>query len=170
MPIKGTLVPEKKIEKDYLLKAVYQDKGSNQAPSLSTTQYFLLRWPTLYASQYDDSKFTSRLNDGVIRFTKSGAYLVFSDIDLTDLSEVSYTIAAAATGSLELRMDSPDGALLSEARLEASVSIPSSIFRESRVPIKLASGIHNLYVVYNASNAGKPGVREVSDLVLIGFK
>lgn len=169
IPINGIIIPEKKNINDYLFSVTYQDKGAGIAPPLSSSKYFLLRWSTISVDKNDGRKFTSRMNDGVIRFTQSGAYIMFSKIDMTEISEVIYTLTSSAVGTVELRLNSPDGKLISEADLSQSKSQVAQ-WPTIKSKVELTEGIKNIYVIYRNEKANTNKKREVFDLVSATFQ
>jgi cytochrome c len=131
-------------------------------PSITKEKSIVLRSPTVIVASGD-------LSDGVSRQTveqmpvpiavanRSGSSVSFKQIDLTGIGAVTLMVAApaqyhAAGGKIELRADSPTGALLGETDA-ISPSADQTPMR-LRVALKPTSGVHDLYLVFQ--NAAAP--------------
>ena len=116
----STKIPEgQKNSGTYILRAAYKDKGTKVMKSLSTEDVVVLKNPTLNPELADKSKGTQLVITPGRSFSMVGdkAYLGYTNIDLTGISEIEITAQAqtrvgASGGVIELRLDSPTGTLI----------------------------------------------------------
>ncbi|MEZ0607207.1 ThuA domain-containing protein [Fibrella sp. WM1] len=164
-PLAGTYAPEaQKKEGSYVLTATYTDRGHGPIGPLTSTSTLALRSPNVKAVSFDDKKgiMTFKLPTGseaAVGLT-NGSYLAYNDIDLTGISGIKATVFASAArsagGKLEVRIDSPTGALLGDADVKAGDTGPVNI------PFKKPeAGMHKLYLVFVNPNAGSKALMAV---------
>lgn len=157
-PIAGDYTPtEQKKAGAYVLTASYTDRGNGAVGPLTSSTTLALRSPQIKAVSADQKQDIFEYdipNMGTMAIgTKSGSFVAFNDIDLTDLGGVSAVTFASdarvAGGKLEARIDSPTGTLLGEAEVKAGTMGPVTVpFRQP------ASGTHKLYFVFVNPSAG----------------
>jgi cytochrome c len=114
----------------YIVRAAYEDQGSNGLPPLKSEQSFVLRNSKIDAHGFDEYVDVNKMAFGGNNLAipaKSGAYMVMKQIDLAGLKELIVMATApkpqlnAAGGKVELRLGSLKGQLLGESQfLEAS--------------------------------------------------
>ena len=128
LPISGTLKPTLPDGEDgegvYLLRAAYQDKGTEGLKTLSGEAYVALRNPILFPPFTDNTANTQYLTTPSINFFLLGAeaHLGFSNIDLTGLQMVEFFTqvspgVGATGGMIEMRLDSPTGKLIASSKI-----------------------------------------------------
>lgn len=165
MPMQGSLKLNrhqgKGEEGSYFLTVNYTDRGANGMPSLSTRKMITLRHPRVQAEAYEDFAKVERQrpNGGDFAFVSNiqdGSYIGFSHIDLTDIAAVDFNVSSGEGGSIEVRLDQPDGPKVAEVNVNGEGGQREfTVFTASVTP---TSGIHKLYVVFR----GKEGVRLMS--------
>jgi len=144
----------------YILRAAYTDKGANGMPSITTEQVVTLKGPNLLASTADDfvsiRKF--KLNNPPLDLVipeKSGAYIGYDDIDLTDIKQLVFTVNASKErnnpgGIIEVRIDAPNGQKIGESEqiIAAEGTQNSQLPQQVVAKLTPANGIHKLYFVF----------------------
>ena len=158
-PLAGNYLPkEQKKSGSYVLTASYTDRGNGIVGPLTGATSVALRSPSMKATSADKKQdiyeFDMPKHGRAAIGTKSGSYVVFNDLDLTDILGVSATVFAVdertTGGKLEARLDSPTGILLGDADVKKGTAGPVNIpFRQP------ASGTHKVYFVFINPNAGQ---------------
>ena len=135
-PLKGAYVTQaKQKEGSYIFNASYTDKGDPVVGPMTGFKSVALRPAKIRANTYDDGKDVTKFKvpngPEIVAASKSGSYIVFDDIDLTGISAIdiaaSYREGQSAGGILEVRLDSPVGTKLGEARVESDGNVSISI-------------------------------------------
>ncbi|MCP1382617.1 PQQ-dependent sugar dehydrogenase [Runella salmonicolor] len=156
-PVKGEYVTAaKQKEGSYIFTASYTDKGNaNLGPQTSTTTV-ALRPAKVKAVQNDEVKDATKVElptkSEVLAPVKNGSYAVYKDIDLTDISTLSFMVYAEPSrtvgGKIEVRLDSPTGALIGEVEVpDNKVGVLNASIR--RPDEKL----HNVYLVFTTAQS-----------------
>ncbi len=163
-PPQGTYTSRSHLEKNpygsYVLTASYTDQGGQAVGPLSVQQSLLLRHPRIEAEDYDEGqamKFPIKAEDtpGIdedmtIVVGQHGKSFMFRDIDLTGVAAIKgqFGLAPGITkgGTVEYRLDAPDGELLGSAKLEQGLTTMG--FKEPITTINEVSGKHDIYVVF----------------------
>lgn len=103
----------------YLLRVAYTDKGSGQIKPLTSEKIIALRNPNVNPEKYDDAKGSRLMTTPSRSFSMvgDGAYLVFNNLDLSQISQIEIVAQApprenAAGCMVEIRLDAPDGQLI----------------------------------------------------------
>lgn len=118
-----TKIPEGKKENgSYILRAAYKDKGTEVMKSLASEDLIVLRNAKLNPELADKAKGTQLTITPMRSFSLVGnnAYLGYKNIDLNEISQIELTAQAqtrvgASGGFVELRLDSPTGALIGKS-------------------------------------------------------
>lgn len=116
IPLPGTLSLDTHKEYDtkgyYTIKAEYSDKGSKDAPSLTGKDEIKLRYNTLRAMDADSHP-GFPFEWGEIRYGSYKSYLLFKNIDLTNIESIAMEYAAEnQSGMIEIRKNSIGGPIL----------------------------------------------------------
>ncbi len=154
MPVEGELVFDKhnleSTEASYVMTVRYKDKGASGLPAIARQQNIIVRHPRLEAEDYDDYKGIARLRPygGAFAYlggVKDGTYIMYKDIDLQNISQISYRVKGGKQGTkIQLRLDAPDGKIVSEAEVSADAG---KEYRVLSAPIN-AKGVHDVYVYF----------------------
>ncbi len=144
----------------YIFSANYADKGANGMGSQSASQTLSLRSAKFKATAFDDFKGTTKMTvedrGEMVLASSDGSYIVFNDIDLTDLSALSVYASGreggTAGGQVEVRLDKPDGELLGSTTIKNGPPTPYKIpFDKKR------TDTHKVFFVFvNPKAEGKP--------------
>ena len=142
----------------YIFSANYADKGANGVASQSAVQTLTLRSAKFKATAFDDYKGTAKMtvpDVGEMVLAADGSYIVFDNIDLTDLSALSVYASGreggTAGGKVEIHLDKPDGELLGSTTIKNGPSTPYKIPFD-----KKHTDTHTLFLVFvNPNAAGK---------------
>ena len=117
----------------------------------------VLRYPMLDPEFADETRGFNKMITPVkaMLMEGNGAYLMFKDIDLTGVGGFAIRVAAsgriAATGgTMELRLDSPDGTLVGTPQ---TIEVKNGS-QNYTIPLSGASGMHKVYLVFRNEKAG----------------
>jgi cytochrome c len=156
-PVKGeyVTVPKQK-EGSYIFTASYTDKGNAAVGPQTSTTTVALRPAKVKAVQNDEVKDATNVElpskSEVLAPVKNGSYALYKDIDLTDISTVSFMVYATPDrtvgGKIEIRLDSPTGALIGE--VEVSNNKIGVLTASLRRPDEK---LHNLYLVFTTTQS-----------------
>ena len=158
-PVAGNYTPtEHKKAGAYVLTATYTDRGNGAAGPLTGVTSLALRSPQMKATTADQKQDIfefdiPQLGPAAVGL-KSGSFVAFDNLDLTDIGSISVMAIAAdertAGGKLEARLDSPTGKLIGEADVKqgsmGSVNLPFG---------QPVTGRHKLYLVFINPDAGQ---------------
>jgi cytochrome c len=152
-PTKGQYTTTAK-EKDgaYIISASYTDKGKSP---LTGSQSVALKNAKIKANSLDNGKefMKYKLPTGVeaVVALSSGGYLVFNEVDLTNINNV--TVFGMATkgltqgGRIEIRQSAANGPLIGEAEIKEGAIGPVDILLKNT-----QMGKRNLYFVFKKEN------------------
>lgn len=114
----------------YLLRAAYTDKGKADLKSLAAEKIIALRNPVIDPEEANESKGMQILitPGRSINIIEDNAYIAFKDIDLTGIPEIKIVAEAPGRanspgGTIEVRLGSPDGALLGSSEKIEQVKV-----------------------------------------------
>jgi cytochrome c len=149
----------------YILQATYRDRGSAVQSPLESTETLVLRSAYQQAEKADSLSTGLRTyqqnNDpkspAVVRYMNNGAFLMYKRADLQGLLGVSLGISSndknlqSAGGSIEIRLDHPNGLLLGQAKVTIPAVLPNGQLNIAELNIPIAvqpdGAYHNLFIV-----------------------
>ena len=150
----------------YQLTASYTDEGN-----LTASDHILL-YPKRHEAEFAEIVTEVTLignsdpwggGQSAIRVNHN-SYVAFTGRNLTNISSVKYrTSSAGVGGNIELRLDAPDGPLLSSTEVPASGSWDN--WQDQQSTLTPPSGKHDLYFVFK----NNPGDQNLFDLNYIEF-
>lgn len=160
-PVKGEYAikkaDEQKEKGTYILRAAYRDKGTATMTPMIGEDVVVLRYPMLDPEFADETKGFNKMITPVkaMLMEGNGAYLMFKDIDLTEVGGFAIRVAAngriAATGgTMEVRLDSPDGTLVGSPQ---TIEVKNGS-QNYTMPLVGVSGMHKVYLVFRNEKAG----------------
>ena len=161
----------------YVLTASYTDKGGEVIGPLTTREILQLRSPNQLAANFDviqgATKF--KLEPGMAPGVEeemeiligSEGHVGYTNLGLAGISSVDLMIGQMPSyfggGTLELRLDAPDGQKIAETKVEQGLTDMG--MKIINLPIEPVSGQHDLYVKFVPSD-DKP----VCTLINLAFK
>lgn len=171
LPVSGTyvpLIPEDDFGRGSLiLRASYTDDGAATVPSQRSEQTIVLQSPILDLGTVDEVERAevapAGRGGGPMTITpRPGAHARFRDVDLTGIGSVVIDAGASARsadagGTIEIRLDTPDGALL--GRLEVPAPDPDAgrfgggNDEADTVAIPATDGRRDVYFTFNNDEA-----------------
>ena len=160
-PVKGEYVTAaKQKEGSYIFRASYTDKGNPVVGPQTSTSTVALRPAKLKATWNDEAKDATTVElptkSEVLAPVKNGSYALYKDVDLTDVSSLSCMVYASPDrtvgGTIEVRLDSPTGALIGQT--EVSNSQMGAVTLSLRKP---DNKVHNLYLVFTTTKSVPEG-------------
>jgi len=158
-PVAGNYTPtEHKKPGAYVLTATYTDRGNGAIGPLTGVTSLALRSPQMKATTADQKQDIfefdiPQLGPAAVGL-KSGSFVAFDNIDLTDIGSISVMAIAAdertAGGKLEARLDSPTGKLIGEA------DVKQGSMGQVKLPLgQPVTGQHKLYLIFVNPKAGE---------------
>ncbi|MBD0260956.1 MAG: carbohydrate-binding protein, partial [Cytophagales bacterium] len=162
--VKGSFTPESEGEGHYIFAVTYRDKGGKEVGPQTAKKYVRLRNARLKAVSCDDYRDVAKFNNQIVKFTASGAYILFKDVDLTGLGKVTGLVSSPFPARLELRAGTPNGPLLGSlatgptatTQKKPDATAVAAGWQEVRMDLKPAPspGRQDVYVVFKET--GKP--------------
>ncbi len=148
----------------HVLEASYTDAGPD--PLTARAQH-ILRPKRLQAEHFTTNGGTQVETSGDtagggenIGFIDHGDFISFTPVNLTNIGFVTYRVASAGVGGrIEVRVDAPDGPLLSTALVETTGNWQR--YRDVTTPIDDPGGTHELFFVFKR-NPGDGGLFNVN--------
>jgi cytochrome c len=150
-----------------VLRAAYTDRGANGMPAIMKEKTIVLRSPNVVVASGELSEGVSKqsvpeLPVEITVVNRSGASVALKQIDLTGVGAVVFTAVAPAQyqakgGKIEVRLDSPTGALLGESELIRPTADPAAPPSQLRTALKPTSGLHDVYLVFRNPDAKSDG-------------
>lgn len=171
VPLKGTYTP--KIPQgdngrgSIVVRAAYTDKGAKESDPLTTEEIKVLRSPQVSPGSADitsraeinlQTMFSVSLNI----IPKSNGYIGFKQIDLTgireiEISAIAFPMMGYSGGTVEIRLDKPDGDLLGQMNIE---SIDPDFGRSAADKAQNTGGAKTKSATSSPAVAKKPAARK----------
>jgi cytochrome c len=181
LPVKGTFTTKApasdKNKGVYIVRAAYEDQGANGLPALKSEQSFVLRNSKIDPHGFDTYEDINKMAFGGNNLaipSKSGAYMILKQVDLTGISEIKVGATApkpqlnAVGGSVEARLGSPKGALLGRsAFLEPSDKMdftPKTVSIPIQLPNNFDGTLQDICLVFTNTKS------EGSLMVVMGLE
>lgn len=146
-----------------VLRAEYTDRGANGMPAITKDKEIVLHSPSVVVAAGELSQGVRKqsapdLPVPVTVVNRSGASVAFKQIDLTGVAAVVFSAAAptqyqAKGGKIEVRLDSPSGALLGVSELISPNADPRARPSQLRTVLQPTSGLHDVYLVFRNPDA-----------------
>jgi hypothetical protein len=125
----------------------------------------------------DDYRDVAKFNNQIAKFSKSGAYIYFKDLDVTGLNKVSCLVSSRFPGQLELRIRTPDGPLLGSVEAGPTTTTQkkpdaNAAWPDVHIPLKPApaQGPQDVYVVFKETGKPVAGIWSTFDLDWLYFQ
>ncbi len=176
LPPSGSYIFREHLEENttgmYVINASYSDKGGNGIGALTTRQQLILRYPRLYARNYDikshcqrvpvDTALFSGFEEGyeIIRLDVDH-YFGFTDIDLTGIGYIRINLLLPPQnrqqGAIKIRTGGPGGSIIGSAELRNSETTDDG-YRQLLIPIGKMEGIHDVLFFFRNAGGGQQTV------------
>jgi cytochrome c len=175
----GIIMPEanNKEQGEYILSVSYQDKDRMNVGTNLVKKNFHFKYPQLKAATSANDSAVAKISESIVRFTASRSWIMFKDIDLTDISSVLYRLDPSQIGGkLTINIDRPDGKELSSIQIEQVKSpqkgVDDKVGTWKQVSAKLLpeKGVHDIYIVYHDPENAQSGMWTTLFLDLIEFR
>ncbi|WP_242693096.1 PQQ-dependent sugar dehydrogenase [Sabulibacter ruber] len=142
----------------YILTASYAENGANGEEAFTTSRKIILRHPRVESYDFDGYTDVSQGSSGNNHFIESkeqGGYLVLKNIDLHQISHLTFNYSALENGGLiEVRAGSPEGFLIGQLNFTPTGSWKQ--WREQNALLKNPGGKPDLYLVFKRKALLKP--------------
>jgi cytochrome c len=146
----------------YLLTAAYSDKGANGIKSLTGNDFILLRSPFVEAESFDggNARIGTITNpaQSYIVGANDGTFVIFKQIDLTDVKQLRYRVMAHNGGKIEVHAGSADGELISSIDIPAGGT--SASWKDVTAPIT-AKPVQDLYFIFKGTGTQKQNLFDI---------
>ncbi|CAL1519530.1 PQQ-dependent sugar dehydrogenase [Chitinophaga sp. MM2321] len=145
----------------YLLMATYTDKGANNIEALTGRDYVMLRNPMVQVEDADEGnvRLGTITTEGMsYGYVQNNGFIRFNHFYLDGVKSIKYNLQLNGIGGvIEMRLDKPDGQLVSKATIPAKAAGDAKPgWKELTTPIEAVSGQHDLYFVFKSVD-GKDG-------------
>ena len=137
----------------FKLEASYIDRGAGSIPSLNASAVVYLRHRLVEAETADEVHGPQVLGSGsagggkFIGAINHGHYLRFNGVPLDRVKRMTLRVASAGSGgSIEVRLDQPDGELIGATPVEVNGQWEQ--FYEKMVDLKETLGRHDVYICF----------------------
>jgi cytochrome c len=171
LPVQGTYVPPAgsgDAPKGVVeLRASYTDRGANGMPAITKEKAVVLRSPTVVLASGELSEGVSKqsvaeLPVEITVVNRPGASVALKQVDLTGVAAVTFVAVAPAQyqakgGKIEVRLDSPTGALLGESELIRPTTDQAAPPARLRAALRPTSGVHDVYLVFRNADVKGDG-------------
>ena len=147
----------------FVITASYNDNGAAGVPPLRGIAEHVLHARKRKAALHDAAQgvevvdFMEGGHGLVARLTNDG-WLKFATVNLSGIENLTLHLAPLATGSLEVRAGSPEGALVAKTeRLD-----PAKDFREVTIPVTNPGGVNDLFFIARSAPKAKGGALDLN--------
>jgi cytochrome c len=160
LPVKGSFRPDNHLKDkttgDYVLTVSFKDKPVSVVGSNQVRKRIVFKHPLLNAVSAGKEEGVTK-SVGHVSFNEDGAWIMFQDVDLTDIKSVRLlTSSQLLGGKLTLRIGSPDGAEIGSVSIAKDHRKPEKNsdgeteyhWQAKLLPLKEQKGIYDIYVVF----------------------
>ena len=156
-----------KEEGRYILTAMYTDKGGAITP-LTSRKTLILR-PSKVQAEDADNTYNLQKNGRNVGGTNNGSYLMFKNINLTEITSLTYRYASLdKDATIEVHADSKTGPLLSSIAIKPTGKW--NTYSEVTAPITDPGGNHDLYFVFVKKDAPNKNLASLDWILFNGGK
>jgi len=162
LPVNGSVTfnanTHKQSEGNYILRAIYTDKGGPVVGSLTASDIVIFRNPKVEAEDFVMDKKMSIVHPDGMNMTLVGnvnhsAYLRLTSIDLSGIRGLKADVVSEQKGSvMEMHIDSQDGPVIAKSDIPVIDSARPAI-QHVNISLKPTGGKHDIYVVFK-NNSG----------------
>jgi cytochrome c len=172
IPPSGKMIPDRQKKDqppgDYIISVSYKDKEQPGAGSNMISKNFYIRNPRVKAVSSDDENGVAK-TDGLVSFTEEGSWILFRNIDLTNIRSVMWELDSVQVGGkLSMYLDKPDGKEISSILVEQK-SGEKKYKKKSPAKLLPTTGVHDVYIVYQEPLNGKKNISSTLFLEWISF-
>jgi cytochrome c len=136
-------------------------------PAITKEKAVVLRSPTVVLASGELSEGVSKqsvaeLPVEITVVNRPGASVALKQVDLTGVAAVTFVAVAPAQyqakgGKIEVRLDSPTGALLGESELIRPTTDQAAPPARLRAALRPTSGVHDVYLVFRNADVKGDG-------------
>jgi cytochrome c len=162
LPLKGTYSLSEHIGKakagSYVVSASYTDKGHEITGPLTGRQMYIMRHPKVQAEDFDSFKGVGQQRPvgsdmAYVSDIRDGSYIAFKNIDLKGIRQLAFHVQANR-GSIDIRLDSPEGELIGTADLTGDAAGWPFPWRTVTARVRPTEGKHELFFVFRNNESG----------------
>jgi cytochrome c len=164
LPTEGIVKIGKQEEGAYIFQASYTDKGAAGVPSLSAFKTWVLKNPSLGATDASElkvaTKFTAPTGQVILDNVKNNSSVLFKSVDLTNvlsLEAVAYVMAAQAGGEVEIYIDGTSGkkiGITSFSKIPGIEIMQGVKLKSSKLALGKMDGKHDVLLIFKNDQAG----------------
>jgi cytochrome c len=165
LPPSGVIRPDKS-NGEYILSVTYQDQERMGVEANMVKKNFHFKSPKLKAVAADDDNAVANLSESVVRFTENGSWLLFRNIDLTNIGTVLFFVDPSGIGGkLTLHLGSPSGGEIGSVSIpqlkrtqKAGADQKNNHWTTVQMKTTPQAGNHDLYIVYSDPKDAKSDI------------
>ncbi len=170
LPPQGTKILKEHIEAGksgvYQLSASYTDGGGGGIMPLTARASLWLRPEQVEVEQADSLYQVDKDRSG-ISSKKNGSFFALKNIDMREIKKLTYRYAVSEPGlQIEVHSGSPGGPLVSSLSYTPTAS--NSSYAEATTPVKVSTGVHDLYFLFIRKEENESKNSGVLDWVRFG--
>lgn len=165
----------------FIFRASYTDRGAELSPEQSSVDIVILRnpiIPVIQAHKFESLEWNHAINPNrsSVSPKKSGAYLAFYQIDLTEISQIEFAASvipgASSTSEwvIEIRIDSPTGKLIGKTSdIMLTKNLSKKNLPQVKADIVSTGGLHDLYFIFiNKKEGSANSQMQIREIKFIG--
>jgi cytochrome c len=143
---------------NYILRAIYTDKGGPVVGTMTGSKMLVLRNQKVEAEDFIlDGKMNKFTPDGttmtVVGEIRNGAFMKLPGVDLTGISKLQIDVVSMQKGTtLEVHVDSPTGEIVAQSEIPLTGQDKPTI-GHLNINMKSSEGKHDVFVVFK-NNSG----------------
>lgn len=141
----------------YAMTATYTDSGAAGVSALTGTTEVILQPKHRQAEHYSSQQGTSESRsdafaEGAYRVAgiATGDWIAFERMNLHEIDGIGFRLAAAGTGRIDVRLDAPDGPIVSTTQVTPTGGNDSYV-DTSPAPVDDPGGTHTVYFTFTAT-------------------
>lgn len=174
--LKGVIQSARYASGDYILETSYRDRGATGIGPLVAKKSFRFRNPVLKAVTCDQYENVSLFENTVAKFAASGAYIMFSELDLSGIKKMRINCSSPIPATVEIRIDSAEGQLIGKADIAANATASTDTSPKSSgsdaaaIPVNSTPGLHDVYIIYKDRDKNEASIWNSFDLFYVKFE
>jgi cytochrome c len=151
----GTIKPKKKDRGEYIVSVSYQDSSRFGVGSNLARKDFYFRHAEVMAPACNEEK-DVKIDESFIQFTGNGAWIMYRDLDLRNISSLAFKIDPSLIGGrLSIHLDKPDGKEIGSVSFDKSSAAGTSEANSENRWVTVTAKVfpptttHDVYIVYH---------------------
>lgn len=135
----------------YHLEISYEDRGGEKVGPIKSRREYIFMSPKLSAQAADYWQGVAQRVNGISLVQESGAYLLYQNIDLRNISNIEVRLKAMLSGKLEVRLHAPDGPIAGSIPIAQNAAWHGVV-----IPLQPTDTRQDIYFVFQAEPSDSP--------------